>query len=68
MLLASGLIVGESLFGVFTAAVIVSTNNPEPFGLIPADVAWPAALVAIPAFLVVVFGLYAWTKNRAANV
>lgn len=68
VLLASGLIVGESLFGVFTAAVIVSTNNPEPFGLIPADVAWPAALVAIPAFLVVVFGLYAWTKNRAANV
>ena len=68
VLLASGLIVGESLFGVFTAAVIVSTNNPEPFGLIPADVGWPAALVAIPAFLVVVFGLYAWTKNRAANV
>ena len=68
VLLASGLIVGESLFGVFTAAVIVSTNNPEPFGLIPADVAWPAALVAIPAFLVVVFGLYAWTKNRAAKV
>lgn len=68
VLLASGLIVGESLFGVFTAAVIVSTNNPEPFGLIPADVGWPAALVAIPAFLVVVFGLYAWTKNRAAKV
>lgn len=48
--------------------MIVSTNNPEPFGLVPADVGWPAALVAIPAFLVVVFGLYAWTKNRASNV
>jgi putative OPT family oligopeptide transporter len=68
VLLASGLIVGESLFGVFTAAVIVSTNNPEPFGLIPADAGWPAVLVAIPAFLVVVFGLYAWTRNRAAKV
>jgi putative OPT family oligopeptide transporter len=68
VLLASGLIVGESLFGVFTAAVIVSTNNAEPFSLIPAGAGWPAALVAIPAFVVVVFGLYAWTRNRAAKV
>jgi putative OPT family oligopeptide transporter len=68
VLLASGLIVGESLFGVFTAAVIVSTNNAEPFGLIPADAGWPAALVAIPAFVLVVFGLYSWTRSRAAKV
>ena len=68
VLLASGLIVGESLFGVFTAAVIVSTNNGEPFGLIPADAGWPAMLVAVPAFLVVVYGLYAWTKSKAAKV
>jgi putative OPT family oligopeptide transporter len=68
VLLASGLIVGESLFGVFTAAVIVSTNNGEPFGLIPADAGWPAMLVAVPAFLVVVSGLYAWTKSKAAKV
>lgn len=68
VLLASGLIVGESLFGVFTAAVIVSTNNGDPFGLIPADAGWPAMLVAVPAFLVVVYGLYAWTKSKAAKV
>ena len=68
VLLASGLIVGESLFGVFTAAVIVSTNNGEPFGLIPKDAAWPAMLVAVPAFAIVVFGLYAWTKSKAAKV
>lgn len=68
VLLASGLIVGESLFGVFTAAVIVSANNPEPFGLIPADAGWPAVLVAIPAFILVVYGLYAWTKSKAAKV
>ncbi len=68
VLLASGLIVGESLFGVFTAAVIVSTNNGEPFGLIPADAGWPAMFVAVPAFLVVVYGLYAWTRSKAAKV
>ena len=68
VLLASGLIVGESLFGVFTAAVIVSTNNGEPFGLIPAGSGWPAMLVAVPAFLLVVYGLYAWTKSKAARI
>lgn len=68
VLLASGLIVGESLFGVFTAAMIVSTNNGEPFGLIPVDAGWPAMLVAVPAFLLVVYGLYAWTKSKAAKV
>lgn len=68
VLLASGLIVGESLFGVFTAAVIVSSNNAEPFGLIPADSGWPAALLALPAFVLVVYGLYAWTKAKAAKV
>jgi hypothetical protein len=68
VLLASGLIVGESLFGVFTAAVIVSTNNGEPFGLIPAGSAWPAMIAAIIAFIALVYGLYAWTKSKAAKV
>lgn len=68
ILLASGLIVGESLFGVFTAAVVVSSGKKEPFGLIPADAGWPAMLIAIPAFVLIVYGLYAWTKAKAAKV
>lgn len=35
VLLASGLIVGESLFLVMTAGVIVSTGNDAPFAMIP---------------------------------
>jgi putative OPT family oligopeptide transporter len=68
VLLASGLIVGESLFGVFTAAVIVGTQNGEPFGLVPKGSAWPAALVGVIAFLALVYGLYAWTRAKAAKV
>jgi putative OPT family oligopeptide transporter len=68
VLLASGMIVGESLFGVFTAAVIVSTQNPEPFGLIPADSSWPATSVGILAFIAFVVGAYVWTKRTAAKV
>jgi len=68
ILLASGLIVGESLFGVFTAAVIVTTNNGEPFALLPAGSAWPATLVGMVAFIALISGLYAWTRNKAAKV
>lgn len=68
VLLASGLIVGESLFGVFQAGVIVSLNNAEPFGIVPAGQGWPAVELAIPAFIAIVVGLYAWTRSRAAGV
>jgi putative OPT family oligopeptide transporter len=68
VLLASGMIVGESLFGVFTAAVIVSTQEAEPFRIVPAGAAWPATIVGVVAFVVVVVVLYAWTKAKAAKV
>ena len=68
VLLASGLIVGESLFGVFTAGVIVATRDDAPFAMLPAGSAWPAMLAGIVGFAAAVFGLYAWTKSRAAKV
>ena len=68
VLLASGLIVGESLFGVFTAAVIVGSQNAEPFALIPADSSWPAAIAGAVAFVVAVVALYAWTRRQAAKI
>jgi len=68
VLLASGLIVGESLFGVFTAGVIVATRNDAPFAMIPDGAAWPAMLAGIVGFAVFTFGLYRWTLGRAARV
>ncbi|WP_406852414.1 oligopeptide transporter, OPT family [Brevundimonas sp. BH3] len=68
VLLASGLIVGESLFGVFTAAVIVSTRNEAPFALIGEGGAWPAMWAGLVVFALMVFGLYRWTMSRAAKV
>ena len=67
VLLASGLIVGESLFGVFTAAVIVSTRNEAPFALLE-EGAWPAMWVGLLAFVALTFALYRWTMRRAARV
>ena len=68
VLMASGLIVGESLFGVLTAGIVVATNDGEFFALLPADSPWPAMAAGVIAFAAVAFGLYAWTRSRAAKV
>lgn len=68
VLLASGLIVGESLFGVFLAGVIVLSQNAEPFALLPAETAWPSALAGAIGFIVTVLALYLWTRAKAARV
>ncbi len=68
VLMASGLIVGESLFGVLTAGIVVATNDGEFFALLPTDSAWPAMAAGVIAFAAVAFGLYAWTRSRAAKV
>ncbi|MDO9587460.1 MAG: oligopeptide transporter, OPT family [Brevundimonas sp.] len=68
VLLASGLIVGESLFLVMTAGVIVSTDNEAPFAMLPAGSTWPAMLAGIAVFVVLTLVLYAWVRGRAAKV
>ena len=37
MLVASGMIVGESLFGVINAGLIVAANRDAPLAVVPAD-------------------------------
>ncbi|MDZ4108453.1 MAG: oligopeptide transporter, OPT family [Brevundimonas sp.] len=68
VLQASGLIVGESLFLVMTAGVIVSTDNEAPFAMLPAGSTWPAMLAGIAVFVVLTLVLYAWVRGRAAKV
>jgi putative OPT family oligopeptide transporter len=69
VLLASGLIVGESLFLVMTAGVIVSSGDDEPFArFFPMGETWPAMPAGIVAFAVLTLALYAWVRSRAAKV
>lgn len=67
VLLASGLIVGESLFGVFTAAVIVSSRKEAPFALI-SEGQWSAMWAGLIVFFALTYGLYRWTGQRASQV
>ncbi|WGM32417.1 oligopeptide transporter, OPT family [Brevundimonas sp. NIBR11] len=69
VLLASGLIVGESLFLVMTAGIIVGTGDDEPFArFFPVGDSWPAMTAGIVAFAVLVVALYAWVRGRSAKV
>jgi len=68
VLLASGLIVGESLFLVMTAGVIVASKNDAPFALIAEGSTWPAMLAGIVAFAVLTVALYIWVRSRSAKV
>ena len=63
VLVASGLIVGESLFGVFNAALIVAFNNDAPLALVPPDFR-PANLLGLVSFSALVVVLYGWMLRR----
>jgi putative OPT family oligopeptide transporter len=68
VLLASGLIVGESLFGVFNAATIVGTGNAEWAAVLGLADSWPAMTAGIAVFAVLTVLLYGWIINRSAKV
>ncbi|HEY7005037.1 MAG TPA: oligopeptide transporter, OPT family, partial [Sphingomicrobium sp.] len=65
VLLATGLIVGESLFGVVFAGIVAATGKDAPLGVVT-DFAWAIPLGLI-VFTVAVLGLYAWTRRQAAE-
>lgn len=64
-LVASGLIVGESLFGVLNAGLIVAFSSDAPIALVPEDFA-PAKLLGAVTFVVLVTLLYRWMLRRTA--
>ncbi len=75
VLVASGLIVGESLWGVLYAGIIVAaqrglipTADPsQPFAILPAEFAFATPL-AVAAFVLVPFALYRWIGRKARTV
>jgi len=60
ILLASGLIVGESLLGVIIAAVVAFSGNTAPLALVGDAFATPSIWIGGIAFVVVTVVLYRW--------
>jgi putative OPT family oligopeptide transporter len=65
VLVASGMIVGESLFGVLNAGLIVGLNNDAPIALVPADFG-AASIIGLVTFVTLVFLLYRWMMRRSS--
>jgi putative OPT family oligopeptide transporter len=66
VLVASGMIVGESLFGVVLAGLIVGFSSDAPLALVPADFAY-MNWIGLGVFVILIAVLYAWIMNRARS-
>ena len=63
VLVASGMIVGESLFGVLNAGLIVAFNKDAPMAVVGPS--FPATGVAVVGFSALLILLYGWLKRKA---
>ena len=60
VLLASGLIVGESIIGVMISAIVVFSGVAAPLALVGPGFGTPAIILGGIAFVVIAFVLYRW--------
>jgi hypothetical protein len=65
VLVASGMIVGDSLFGVLNAGLIVAFNKDAPLAVVGPS--FPAVAVAVAGFVAVIAFLYGWLFKRARS-
>ncbi|HZZ64774.1 MAG TPA: oligopeptide transporter, OPT family [Candidatus Baltobacteraceae bacterium] len=69
VLLASGLIVGESLFGVLLSGIIVADKgNGTPLSLVGDNFLLPSEIIGGLAFFALAVFLYRWVGKLAATV
>jgi hypothetical protein len=66
-LVASGLIVGESIWGVINAGLIVALSKDAPIGIVPEDFA-PAPWLGLLLFVAAIVWLYGWMLRKSKAV
>ncbi|MGA9420888.1 MAG: oligopeptide transporter, OPT family [Rhodanobacteraceae bacterium] len=67
VLLASGMIVGESLIGVLIAAVVAFSGNDAPLRVVGPAFATPSIWIGGIAFAVLIIALYRWISRLAGQ-
>jgi predicted metal-binding membrane protein len=65
VLMATGLIVGESLFGVVFAGIVAASGSDSPLAVVGKSFASWAEILGVVLFVAVVAGLYKWTRRTA---
>jgi putative OPT family oligopeptide transporter len=68
VLLASGLIVGESLFGVLLAGLIVGTSQETPLAVVGDNFSSASAILGGLAFVIVIVAMYSAIRRSAAKI
>ncbi|WP_458317227.1 OPT family oligopeptide transporter [Mycolicibacterium brisbanense] len=67
VLLATGMIVGESLYGVVFAGFVAGTGSEDPFSIFSGNTGNLAEIIGIIAFVLVVGWMYKWTQKTAGR-
>ena len=67
VLLASGLIVGESIIGVLVAAIVVFSGKPAPLALVGDSFENASVWIGTIAFVAVTFAMYRWIARVGRN-
>jgi putative OPT family oligopeptide transporter len=67
VLLASGLIVGESVLAVLFTALVAFTNNPFPIGLVGDSFETASEILGGIVFVAVIYWVYRWTEKLQTN-
>jgi putative OPT family oligopeptide transporter len=67
VLLASGLIVGESLIGVLLAAIVVFSGKDAPLAVVGEGFAGAAVWIGGAAFAAISIALYAWLNRLSGS-
>ena len=67
VLTATGLVVGESLFGVLFAGVVGATRNDTPFRIVGDGFAGVAMIAAPVVFIALIVQLYRYTRRAATG-
>jgi putative OPT family oligopeptide transporter len=65
VLMATGLIVGESLFGVVYAGIVAGSGSDSPLALVGKGFANWGEILGVVVFVAIVAGLYKWTQRLA---
>jgi putative OPT family oligopeptide transporter len=68
VLLASGLIVGESLFGVLLAGLIVGTSRETPLAVVGDNFSSASVILGGLAFVIVIVAMYSAIRRSATRI
>lgn len=67
VLLATGMIVGDSLFGILNAGIIGATSNADALGIVPDSFAPVAKVVGVVVFVGLLAVSYRWVMKKSGE-